>query len=115
MIPLLAGALLAAALTVSAPDEVHVDQFIPVTGTVRADPGERRVVRLEERVGDTWFVMERDRSNRHGRFELVLRSGPAPQTRTLRVVAPRTETRRRAASGPFAVRVYAGPTAPSEH
>ena len=95
-------------LTVSAPAEVHVDAWIPVSGTVRVEPGERRPVRLEERVADRWYVMERARARPSGRYRLVQRSGPIPQVRTFRVVAPRAGGLTRLASGPFEVEMFIG-------
>lgn len=106
---LVAAALVLSApggITVTAPDEVHVDGWIPVSGTVRVEPGERRPVRLEEQVGDRWHVMERTRARRDGRFALTQRSGPIPQVRTFRVVAPPSGALARVASRPFDVRMY---------
>jgi hypothetical protein len=105
---LLAAVLALAApggITVSAPAEVHVDAWIPVKGTVRVEPGERRRVRLEESVVGRWHVVERTRATRGGRYDLVERAGFSPQVRTFRVVAPRTDGLRRLVSREFDVRI----------
>ena len=106
---LLTAALALAApgcITVTAPERVHVDAFIPVKGTVQVEAGERRVVRLEEIVAGRWYVVERTRSTRHGRYELLERSGFTPQERTFRMVAPRTDRLPRAVSRVFDVEMY---------
>ena len=95
-----------AGITVSPPGEAHVDAWIRVPGTVRIEPGERRPVRLQERTDGEWHVMDRARSRRAGRFVLVMRSGPIPHERTLRVVAPRAGALPRAATRPFRVGVH---------
>lgn len=106
---LLAAALALAApggISVSVPERVHVDAFIPVEGTVRVEPGERRVVRLEEVVAGRWYVVERTRATRSGRYALLERSGFTPQERTFRMVAPRTKRLPRAVSRVFDVQMY---------
>lgn len=108
MTPLLTAALALTvpAITVEAPAEVHVDAWIPVEGTVRVEPGEHRPVQLQEIVAGRWYVVERARATRGGRYELVERSGFTPQERTFRVVAPRTDGLRRLVSREFDVRMY---------
>ena len=106
---LLAAALALAApggITVTAPERVHVDAFIPVEGTVRVAAGERRVVRLQEIVAGRWYVVGRTRSTRAGRYELLERSGFTPQERTFRMVAPRDGRLPRAVSRVFVVEMY---------
>ena len=106
---LLAAALALAApggITVTAPERVHVDAFIPVEGTVRVAAGERRGVRLQEVVAGKWYVVGRTRSTRAGRYELLERSGFTPQERTFRMVAPRTDRLPRAVSRVFVVEMY---------
>lgn len=106
---LVAAALTLAApggITVTVPERVHVDAFIPVEGTVRVEAGERRGVRLEELVVGRWYVVERTRSTRTGRYDLLERSGFTPQDRTFRMVAPRTGRLPRAVSRVFDVEMY---------
>ena len=106
---LLVAALVLAApggITVTVPERVHVDAFIPVEGTVRVVPGERRGVRLEEIVAGRWHVVERTRSTRAGRYSLLERSGFTPRSRTFRMVAPRTNRLPRAVSRVFDVQMY---------
>ncbi len=106
---LLALALTLAApggITVTVPERVHVDAFIPVEGRVHVVPGERRLVRLEEVVAGRWHVVERTRSTRAGRYALLERSGFTPRERTFRMVAPRAGRLPRAVSRVFEVQMY---------